>query len=518
VSETAETPAQHPSGDQTSDGQADEEQTSSGKTVGDKVAIALAFGSSAAVLVLELVSLRLVAPYLGLTLETNTAVIGVALAAIATGAMMGGKFADAVPPTRTLGPLIMFGGALVLLILPVVRWTGEAVRGSAGDAVFLAVAIALFLPASLLAAVTPMVTKLRLSTLTQTGTVVGRLSAYATVGAIVGTVLTGFVFVAKVPTSTIVLCLGGVLVVGGAALTIYFRGLKAAARPLVLALIGTGLTAFAPRPCEVETAYHCAKVVADPSREGGRTLYLDQLRHSYVDLSDPEHLEFDYTKDFGAAIDASWPGAQPLTALHVGGGGLTMPHYLTATRPGNENKVYEIDSGVIEIDKAELGAEPGPGLDLQVRDGRLGVRSEPADSRDLVVMDAFGGVAVPWHLTTREVVADVRRVLKPDGLYLVNVIDYPPQAFAKAEARTLEAEFPHVAVIARPNALSGAEGGNFVLLASDQPIDAAAIRQRLAGRSTLVSDAPAVRAFIGAGPVLTDDYAPVDQLLTPYPS
>jgi spermidine synthase len=133
-------------------------------------------------------------------------------------------------------------------------------------------------------------------------------------------------------------------------------------------------------------------------------------------------------------------------------------------------------------------------------------------------MDAFGGVAVPWHLTTREVVADVRRVLKPDGLYLVNVIDYPPQAFAKAEARTLEAEFPHVAVIARPNALSGAEGGNFVLLASDQPIDAAAIRQRLAGRSTLVADAPAVRAFIGAGPVLTDDYAPVDQLLTPYPS
>jgi len=528
VSETAETPAQHSSGEQTSGSepisgdQVKSDQPSGGqpvgRTVGDKVAIALAFGSSAAVLVLELVSLRLVAPYLGLTLETNTAVIGVALAAIATGAMMGGKFADAVPPTRTLGPLVMFGGALVLLILPVVRWTGEAVRGSAGDAVFLAVAIALFLPASMLAAVTPMVTKLRLSTLTQTGTVVGRLSAYATVGAIVGTVLTGFVFVARVPTSTIVLGLGGVLVLGGAALTIYFRGLKAAARPLVLALIGTGLTTFAPRPCDLETAYHCARVVADPSREGGRTLYLDQLRHSYVDLDDPQHLEFDYTKDFGAAIDGTWPGATPLTALHVGGGGLTMPHYLQATRPGSENKVYEIDSGVIEVDKAQLGAKPGPGLDLQVRDGRLGVRSEPAESRELVVMDAFGGVAVPWHLTTREVVADVRRVLKPGGLYLVNVIDYPPQAFAKAEARTLRAEFPYLAVIARPNALSGAAGGNFVLLGSDRPVDAAAIRQRLAGRSTLLSDPAAVQTFIGAGPVLTDDYAPVDQLLTPYPS
>lgn len=121
------------------------------KAINDKVAIALSFGSSAAVMVLELVSLRLVAPYLGLTLETNTAVIGVALAAIATGAAMGGRLADSTPPTRTLGPIILFAGALVLLILPVVRWTGEALRGSGNEAVFLALAVALFLPASLLA-------------------------------------------------------------------------------------------------------------------------------------------------------------------------------------------------------------------------------------------------------------------------------------------------------------------------------------------------------------------------------
>jgi hypothetical protein len=488
------------------------------KSIGDKVAIGLAFGSSAAVMVLELVALRLVAPYLGLTLETNTAVIGVALAAIATGAALGGKFADSVPPTKTLGPLVMFGGALVLLILPVVRWTGEAVRGSAGDAVFLAVAVALFVPASLLAAVTPMVTKLRLSTLSQTGTVVGRLSAYATVGAIVGTVLTGFVFVAKVPASTIVLSLGGVLVVCGAVLTIFLRGLKAAAQPLVIALIGTGLTIAAPKPCEVETAYHCARIEKDPNRASGRTLYLDQYRHSYVDLSDPTYLEFQYTKDFADAINTRWPGAEPLRALHIGGGGLTMPQLLLKTRPGSENKVYEIDPGVIELDKAELGAKPGPGLDLQIRDGRLGVRSEPADSRDLVVMDAFGGVSVPWHLTTREVVDDIRRVLAPDGLYLINVIDFGPQNFAKAEARTLLRSFQHVAIIGRPNAFQGLTGGNFVLVASDRPIDSARLAARLNGRSDLLPDTAAVRNFAGDGPVLTDDYAPVDQLLTPFDS
>src|SRR4051812_29533072 len=126
------------------------------RVIGDRAAIALSFGSSAAVLVLELVSLRLVAPYLGLTLETNTAIIGVALAAIATGAALGGRFADSVPPTHSLGPLLLIAGALVLLILPIVRWTGETVRGGGSNAGFLAVPMALFLPAALLAPARPM--------------------------------------------------------------------------------------------------------------------------------------------------------------------------------------------------------------------------------------------------------------------------------------------------------------------------------------------------------------------------
>jgi Spermine/spermidine synthase domain len=481
--------------------------------VGQRLAITLAFGSAAAVMVLELVSLRLVAPYIGLTLETNTAVIGVALAAIATGAALGGRFADMVPPSKTLGPLILFAGALVMLILPVVRWTGEALRGEDSNFVFLVLAVTLFAPAALLSAVTPMVTKLRLENLAETGTVVGRLSAYATVGGIVGTVLTGFVFVAKTPISTIVLSLGGLLVVAGAVLTVVLRGARAAVKPVALALVGATLTVVAPRPCEVETAYHCARVVADPGREGGRTLYLDQLRHSYVDLDDPTYLEFDYIKNFAGAINGSWPDKQPLDALHVGGGGLTMPRYLTATRPGSKNQVYEIDGAVVELDKKELGVRTGPDLGVTVRDGRLGVRDEATDSKDLVIMDAFSGLSVPWHLTTRELVADVKRVMRPDGVYLVNVIDHGKALFAKAEIKTLQAEFAHVAVIATKDEFAGRTGGNFVLVGSDRPIDLGAIEAGL-GPAMEVRDQ--LTDFVGEAPVLTDDYAPVDQLLTPY--
>ncbi|MDX2972642.1 fused MFS/spermidine synthase [Kribbella solani] len=484
-----------------------------GGPVGQRLAIALAFGSSAAVMVLELVSLRLVAPYIGLTLETNTAVIGVALAAIATGAALGGKFADVMPPERSLGPLMLFSGALVMVILPVVRWSGEAFRGGANELIFLVLAITLFAPAALLAAVTPMVTKLRLASLAKTGTVVGRLSAYATVGGIVGTVLTGFVFVATVPISTIILTLGAVLVVVGAALTFLLRGVQAAVKPVALAVIGATLTLVAPRPCEVETAYHCARVVADPNRDGGRTLYLDQARHSYVDLNDPTHLEFEYIKSFAAAINGNWPKGQRLDALHVGGGGLTMPRYLTATRPGTKNQVYEIDPAVVDIDKRELGVKTGPDLAVTVQDGRLGVRSEATDSSDLVIMDAFSGLSVPWHLTTRELVSDVRRVLRPDGLYLINVIDHGQAAFAKAEIRTVQAVFPYVAVIARKDELSGRTGGNFVVLASDQPIKVPGISALLEPKMALQDQ---LAGFVGDAPILTDDYAPVDQLLTPY--
>lgn len=204
---------------QGAEGDADDDDVDRVVAIGRRTAIALVFGASAAVLVLELVSLRLVAPYLGLTLETNTAVIGVALAAIATGAALGGRFADSVPPARSLGPLFLLAGVLVLLIVPVVRWTGEAADDGDDGLLILAVGTALFAPAALLAAVTPMVTKLRLATLAQTGTVVGRLSAYGTAGAIAGTVLTGFVFVANWPTSRIVVGLGALLVLAGAVLT-----------------------------------------------------------------------------------------------------------------------------------------------------------------------------------------------------------------------------------------------------------------------------------------------------------
>ena len=85
--------------------------------------------TSAAVLVLEILVSRLVAPYVGLTLETYTAAIGVALAAIAAGSALGGRLADTSDPRRWLGIATAVGGALVLAARPTVFAVGGEFRG-----------------------------------------------------------------------------------------------------------------------------------------------------------------------------------------------------------------------------------------------------------------------------------------------------------------------------------------------------------------------------------------------------
>jgi len=169
--------------------------------------------SSAAVLVLEVLVSRLVAPYVGLTLETYTAAIGVALAAIAAGASFGGRLADRADPRRWLGPAIALGGGLLLAARPTVFLVGDAFRSTGPGGTVILVLLAVAPAAMVLSTVPPGVVKLRLRTLAETGETVGRLSALGTLGALAGTFLTGFVLLAALPTSVLLL-LTGLLLVG----------------------------------------------------------------------------------------------------------------------------------------------------------------------------------------------------------------------------------------------------------------------------------------------------------------
>lgn len=483
-------------------------------------AAVLTFLAAGCVLVLEIAAGRLLAPYVGVSLTTYTGIIGVILAGIATGAWLGGRLADLHPAARLVGPTLALGGLAAMASVPVVGIVGGLRLGAGVEAIVFLAFAGFVAPAAILSAVAPMIVRATLTDLSTSGTLVGRLSAIGTVGAISGTFLTGFVLLGLVPTRTLIVATGALLVVVGAVAAWWYARAAPAAPLVVLAatLLG-GAGVLAPGPCQRESAYYCIAVEPDPGNPGGRTLVLDRLRHAYVDLDDPRHLEFGYVRRFAdaaAPVLAATDGRADV--LHIGGGGFSFPRYLLATAPGSRHTVLELDPVVLATAQRELGLETADALRVVTGDARLSIATRATDAFDLVVGDAFGGLSVPWHLTTAEFLEEVDRVMRPSGRYLMNLIDGPGLRFVRAETATLATRFEHVAVVTSAAAFAGEAGGNVVLVASHEPLDVADLARRIAasadGAITRVLTAPAdLDAFTAGAPVLTDDFAPVDQLI-----
>ena len=436
-----------------------------------RLAGAVVFVASGAVLVLEILAGRLLAPYVGVSLETFTGIIGVVLAGIATGTWLGGWMADRGDPRRLLPGALVLGGVAAIAAVPIVRALGPSITEPNPPAIVFLAALGFFAPSALLSASTPLVVKIQLGALDHTGRVVGQLSALATAGSLVGVFATGFVLVAEFATTPVVIAVGSLLVAAGVGLwALLGRRLpgRAIAAGALLAVVSSGVAVAAGRPCDVETAYYCADVRTDPARPTGRTLVLDDLRHAYVDLADPTHLEFMYVQILGDVVDAIAPAGEPIDAVHLGGGGFTIPRYLAASRPGSTSVVLELDPGIVDVAEDELGLVLDEDLRVVTGDARVALADVATDSADLVVGDAFGGRAVPWHLTTTEFASDIQRVLRDGGIYAQNIIDQPPLDFLRAEVATLRDVFAHVAVIGPPGRFDGSDGGN-TIVAGERP-------------------------------------------------
>ncbi|MGI9586440.1 MAG: fused MFS/spermidine synthase [Acidimicrobiia bacterium] len=467
------------------------------------------FVAAAAVLVLEIVAGRIMAPYVGVSLQTFTGIIGTVLAAIALGAWAGGRLADRHDPDTLLGPALMVGGVLAVVSPALVNLLGPSV-GSEGPLAIVALAfVGFFMPAAVLSTVTPIAAKLSLTTLDATGSVVGQLSAVGTVGALFGTFITGFVLIASMPSLPITWVVGGVLVALGAILSSSFG--KASVVPVVVLLVASvGASAAVGAPCDHETAYSCAIVTTPSGDPSIRLLILDTFVNSVVDVEDPTFIGPRYAFAVDAVVQAqSTDKAEDF--LYIGGGGFALPRFYAATQ-GASATVLELDSAVPPIAVEELGLDPGQWLTTITGDARTGIR-EASGPFDVVVGDAFSGRSVPWHLTTKEYVADIKDRLNSGGVYVINVIDYPPASFARAELATLAEVFDHVAVVAPDAYLAGERGGNIILAGSDAPFDPEAIVAGVTHDEAVIVDKEALK-WADDAIVLTDSFAPTDQLLT----
>ena len=480
-------------------------------TVNSKIAMFLVAATSGMVLVLEIIAGRLMAPYVGVSLDTFTGIIGTILAGMAIGAAVGGALADRRDPLRLIAQALFYGGALTWLSIPIVSAMGPEV-GSGPVAIVVLAASGFVLPSAVLSGIGPMVAKLQLDSIDETGAVMGRLSAASTFGALMGTFGTGFILISLFRVRTIIVIIGAILVIAG--LVVFSRTGKRRPDAVEVGLIAA--TAFislaVASPCDFETDYYCVRVVADAiegadPRPGGRSLIIDQLRHAHVDLDDPEYLDIRYMRLF-ADVAATLPEG-PIDVLHVGGGGFSLPRYLRAVRPGSTNTVLELDADLVQIAKEELGLTNADALDIRTGDARLHLGDLPTNGYDLIVGDAYSGRSVPWHLTTVEVMAEFRRLLKDDGLYMMNVIDGGDNDFMRSQLTTLREDFAQLVVI-EPEGGVPANSVNQVIVAASGDIP----EFEVASHDGSVLRNGAVIEFIGDDTlVLTDNYAPTDQLL-----
>ncbi|MCW8133932.1 MAG: fused MFS/spermidine synthase, partial [Planctomycetota bacterium] len=251
-----------------------------------------------------------------------------------------------------------------------------------------------------------------------------------------------------------------------------------------------------------------------------RVLSLDYLIHGYVDVNDPAHLEYDYELVYADVARKFVGTKEKVSVFFLGGGAYTFPRWIQYEWPGSACDVAEIDPLVLEANHAALGLPRDTPIRTFINDARNTVDDLPAGAQyDLIFGDAFSDLSVPWHLTTYEFSEKLHAHVKPGGALMVNVIDdWDFALLLGAYVNTLKPVFKHVYVFTTEKL--GVKNGRdtFVVAASDTEMDFSAW---LPGHETefpgalLTANEMKILKEKSGGRVLTDDNAPVENLLEP---
>lgn len=475
------------------------------------------FVTGAAVMILELLGTRILAPYLGLSLYVWTSVIGVILAALSIGYMLGGRLADKNPNIETLRKIILGSAATFLLlslvkdIVPMLLTRFGALSGS------LLASIVLFLPGSLLLAmVSPYAIKLKLNELNKTGRTAGDLYAFSTAGSIAGTFLAGYILIPNFQTSTIVLAMAVVLLLTAILLKPLKLSniIKIAIIVFAVGAAGQKIEGAKNVVASMPSAYAQISVI-DHTINGrpARLLLTDSEVDSGMYL-DSDELAFEYSKFFN--LDEYFHPA-PKRALLLGGGAYSIAKDFLQRYPDSSIDVVEIDPRVTEAARKYFKLTDLPGLKTHHEDGRVFVNRRD-NMYDIIYNDAFSSYyAIPYQLTTLEAVQAMYNNLNENGAVIVNVIsaiDGEMSDFFKAEHKTFQAVFPKVFAYAVDDPQDAAKVQNIVLvgLKNEDFVAPASVALKTNIRSYLENE---IQPKIpDETPVLTDEFAPVDYYIT----
>ena len=498
----------------------------------------IVFIASFCTLVIELVAGRIMAPYVGVSLYTWTSIIGVVLAGISIGAYLGGLIADRYPQSSTLGWLLFLSGLGAFSISPLTNLVGGAqFQTTLMIRILLITTIIFLIPSCLLGMISPVVVKLTLNNLERTGNVVGKIYAFSTLGSILGTFATGFFLISWMGTRQILFTMGIILILSALAFGGFFVRKKVLVLffiiliPLLGAFYGY---AFKPALDEEtyffkESDYYTIKLKKDTTRSGEtplEALVLDHLVHSYTDLNDPLYLEYEYIRIYEEMVRWQASKRKSFKTLFLGGGGYTFPRFIEAKYPRAEIDVVEIDPEITRVAKNYLGISDDTRIRTFNEDGRWFVMNcKGRGGYDFIFGDAFNDLSVPYHLTTKEFAMQLKRLLKPDGLLLVNVIDsFKNGAFMPSYIRTLEEVFGkgNVHLITLSSDYDHIGISTFVVVASPKRLGMDDFVKTVKGKEGKEMDAHVMsedrlQQYLKerCSVILTDDYVPVDNLIAP---
>ncbi|MBX3092095.1 MAG: fused MFS/spermidine synthase [Cryobacterium sp.] len=255
-----------------------------------------------------------------------------------------------------------------------------------------------------------------------------------------------------------------------------------------------------------------AVIEADRWVPGSFTLTVDGTPQSHVNLDDPTQLFFEYVQRMGHVIDQLGLPGEPITAVHLGAGALTLPRYIDATRPGSRQQVVELERDLVDLVRSALPWSRDASIRIRYGDARDVLARLPSGLHgavDLLVVDVFAGARTPAHVTSAEFYRSARSLLAPRGVILVNVADGPGLAFARGQAATLSSVVVDVAALAEPQILKGRRFGNVVLAGSPAPLPLHWMPRLLAGgpHPAKVLTGRELRDWIAGAPVVTDGTA-----------
>ena len=257
---------------------------------------------------------------------------------------------------------------------------------------------------------------------------------------------------------------------------------------------------------------HIATITPDRWVPGAFTLTVDGTPQSHVNLEDPTELFFEYVQRMGHVIDRIGMPGEPITAVHLGGGALTLPRYVEATRPGSRQQVIELESDLVDLVRAELPWSKKASIRVRHGDAREVLGKLPPGLHgtvDLVVVDVFSGARTPAHVTSLEFYRLAVALLSPRGIILANVADGPGLVFARSQAATLAMAIGNVAVLAETQILKGKRFGNLVMVGSATELPFEWMPRLLAAgpHPSKVVVGSELREFIAGAPVVTDGTA-----------